>query len=83
MLRISISSLSNRGLNGTINENINKVLVKNNVLGRDGKILHVTTHRFRATVATNLISEGTSVDIAAQLLGQTFDHRALAFVEGH
>ena len=56
---------------GTINENINKVLVKNNVLGRDGKILHVTTHRFRATVATNLISEGTSVDIAAQLLGQT------------
>ena len=56
---------------GTINENINKILVKNNVLGRDGKVLHVTTHRFRATVATNLISEGTSVDIAAQLLGQT------------
>lgn len=56
---------------GTINENINKVLVKNNVLGRDGKILHITTHRFRATVATNLISEGTSVDVAAQLLGQT------------
>lgn len=55
----------------TVNRNINKVLVKNNVLGRDGKILHVTTHRFRATVATNLISEGTSVDIAAQLLGQT------------
>lgn len=56
---------------GTINNNINKVLVKNNILGRDGKILHVTTHRFRATVATNLISEGVSVDVAAQLLGQT------------
>lgn len=57
--------------NGTLNDNINKVLTKNNVLGRDGKILHVTTHRFRATVATNLISEGVSVDVAAQLLGQT------------
>lgn len=55
----------------TVNENINKVLVKNNVLGRDGKTLHITTHRFRATVATNLISEGVSVDMAAQLLGQT------------
>ena len=57
--------------NGTLNDNINKDLTKNNVLGRDGKILHVTTHRFRATVATNLISEGVSVDVAAQLLGQT------------
>lgn len=55
----------------TMNKNINRVLVKNNVLGRDGKILHCTTHRFRATVATNLISEGISVDVAAQLLGQT------------
>lgn len=55
----------------TINRHIKKVLEKNNVLGRDGKILHVTTHRFRATVATNLISEGVNVDVAAQLLGQT------------
>lgn len=54
-----------------INRNINKLLIKNNICGSDGKILHVTTHQFRATVATNLISTGTPVDIAAQLLGQS------------
>ena len=55
----------------TMNENIKKALIKANVLGRDGKILHCTTHQFRSTLATNLISEGVAVNVAAQLLGQT------------
>lgn len=55
----------------TFNNNINKLLIEHNILGRDGNILHVTTHRFRATVATNLISSGVEVDVAAQLLGQS------------
>lgn len=64
----------------TLNDNINKALVQKNILGRDGKILRCTTHRFRATLATNLISEGVAVDISMQLLGHTstggFSHYA-------
>lgn len=56
---------------GTLNENINKALLESEVKGRDGKILRCTSHQFRATLATNLISEGVAVNIAAQLLGQS------------
>lgn len=56
---------------GSFNDAINYVLLRENVLGRDGKPLHVTSHQFRATVATNLVSTGTPVDLAAQMLGQS------------
>ena len=55
----------------SMNDNIQKALIKGNVKGRDGKILHCTTHQFRATLATNLISEGVAVKVASELLGQT------------
>lgn len=66
--------------NGVFNNYVNQVLAKNNVLGRDGKILHVTSHQFRATVATGLASSGVDPNEAASILGQksinTYSHYA-------
>ena len=59
---------------GTVNEHINRALKEINFKGRNGKILHCTTHQFRATFATTLVSEGEAVTVAAQLLG----HRTLS-----
>ena len=54
----------------TLNQNINKALILNNVLDRDGKPLHCNTHRFRATLATNLLNSGYDVETTGKLLGQ-------------
>ena len=57
-----------------INNNLNMALKENNIKGRDGKILHCTTHMFRATFATKLISNGKEPELVAKLLGQTTLH---------
>ena len=40
------------------------------ILDRDGKPLHCNTHRFRATLATNLLNSGYDVETTGKLLGQ-------------
>lgn len=57
-----------------INNNLKKVIEKNNIKGRDGKLLHCTPHMFRATLATKLISNGKDPDLVAKLLGQSTLH---------
>lgn len=55
---------------GTLSKNITKVLIENNVLDRNGQPLHCNTHRFRATLATNLLKSGYDVESVGKLLGQ-------------
>lgn len=55
----------------SFNDAIDSVLKKNNVLDRNNEPLHITSHRFRATVATNLVFSGVELDVATQLLGHT------------
>lgn len=59
---------------GVINNNLNLALKKNNIKGRDGKILHCTPHMFRSTFATKLISNGKAPELVAKLLGQSTLH---------
>lgn len=55
----------------TINRNLRKIIIENNIKGRDGKLLHCTTHMFRATLATKLVSSGKDPELVAKLLGQS------------
>ncbi len=57
-----------------INDNLKRVIEKNNIRGRDGNLLHCTPHMFRATLATKLISNGKEPDLVAKLLGQSTLH---------
>lgn len=54
-----------------LNTNLRKVIFENDIRDSSGELLHVTTHMFRATVGTNLISAGLDPESAAKLLGQT------------
>lgn len=56
---------------GTINKTLKKVIIENNIKGRDGELLHVTTHMFRATLSTKLMSAGKDPKLVAKLLGQS------------
>lgn len=56
---------------GSVNKNLQKVIIENNIKGRDGKLLHCTTHMFRATLATKLVSSGKDPELVAKLLGQS------------
>lgn len=55
----------------TINRNLKKVIIENDIKGRDGKPLRCTTHMFRATLATKLVSSGKDPELVAKLLGQS------------
>lgn len=50
---------------------INKVFYEHQVKDKDGKLLRFQTHRFRATVATNLINAGYGAKETAKLLGHS------------
>lgn len=50
---------------------INKVFYEHEVKDKDGKLLRFQTHRFRATVATNLINAGYGAKETAKLLGHS------------
>lgn len=50
---------------------INKVFYEHGVKNKDGKLLRFQTHRFRATVATNLINAGYGAKETAKLLGHS------------
>ena len=56
---------------GTINRFLKKTIIDNNIKGRDGNLLHVTTHMFRATLSTKLMSAGKDPKLVAKLLGQS------------
>ena len=56
---------------GTINKSIQKAIIENDIKGRDGELLHVTTHMFRATLSTKLMSAGKDPKLVAKLLGQS------------
>lgn len=55
----------------TINKALKKAVIENDIRGRDGKLLNVTTHMFRATLATKLLSSGKEPELVAKLLGQS------------
>lgn len=48
---------------------IKAVIIKENILGSNGKLLEFGTHKFRATKATNLINMGEDPKVAADMLG--------------
>lgn len=52
-------------------QRINKVFFDHEVKDKDGKLLRFQTHRFRATVATNLINAGYGAKETAKLLGHS------------
>lgn len=54
-----------------LNDNLKRAIFENDIRDSSGELLHVTTHMFRATVGTNLISAGLDPESAAKLLGQT------------
>lgn len=54
-----------------LNAHLKKAIIENDIRDSSGELLHVTTHMFRATVGTNLISAGLDPESAAKLLGQT------------
>lgn len=54
-----------------LNDNLKRAIIENDIRDSSGELLHVTTHMFRATVGTNLISAGLDPESAAKLLGQT------------
>lgn len=54
-----------------VNKAIKKAIIENDIKGRDGKLLNVTTHMFRATLATKLLSTGKEPELVAKLLGQS------------
>lgn len=54
-----------------LNDNLKRAILENDIRDSSGELLYVTTHMFRATVGTNLISAGLDPESAAKLLGQT------------
>ena len=52
-------------------QRINKVFYEHGVKDKDGNLLRFKTHRFRATVATNLINAGYGAKETAKLLGHS------------
>ena len=52
-------------------QRINKIFYKYKVKDKDGNLLRFQTHRFRATVATNLINSGYGAKETAKLLGHS------------
>ena len=62
---------SGRPINqGELNRVINTYIINNNIKDRDGKLLHCNTHRFRSTLACNLMNSGYDVESTGKLLGQ-------------
>ncbi len=53
----------------TFVKNIKTVIIEENILGSNGKLLEFGTHKFRATKATNLINMGEDPRVAADMLG--------------
>lgn len=51
-------------------QNLNRVLIEENVLDRDGLPIHCNTHRFRSTFATSIMQAGGDKRATAQMLGQ-------------
>lgn len=52
-------------------QRINKIFFEHEVKDKDSKLLRFQTHRFRATVATNLINSGYGAKETAKLLGHS------------
>ena len=58
-----------------------KTIKENNILDRDGNILHFGTHRFRATFGTNLFKENYDATTVQQLLGQKSSNSLTYYVD--
>lgn len=56
--------------NDVITKNINKQIYQNNILDRNGKLLHFNTHKLRSTMAVNLFREGFKPEAVIKILGQ-------------
>lgn len=52
-----------------INKALANYIIKNNIRDHDGNILHCNMHRFRSTIATNLLNSGYDVKSTGKLLG--------------
>lgn len=44
---------------------------KHNILGTDGKLYNITSHQFRRTLGTDMLSNGISLNVVQQVLGHT------------
>lgn len=68
---VFLSINENRIDHSNLSRRINKVFYEKNVLNKDGKLLRFTTHKFRATFATNLINAGYGAEQTSQMLGHS------------
>lgn len=67
---IFISDRNNVVTQSALHKAVNLALVKYQVKDRNGNILHCNSHRFRSTLATNLLNSGYDVETTGKLLGQ-------------
>lgn len=59
-------------LNNFIFKNwLNKFIERNNILDSNGKLYHITSHQFRRTLGTDMLSKGINLNVIQEVLGHS------------
>lgn len=56
---------------GTISRWFNSFIIRNNIFDANGELYNLTSHQFRRTLGTDMISKGTNINVIQQVLGHT------------
>lgn len=56
---------------GTIESWFDDFIKHNNILDADGELYNLTSHQFRRTLGTDMLSKGTNINIIQQVLGHS------------
>lgn len=55
----------------TISNWFNSFIKRNNIFDANGELYNLTSHQFRRTLGTDMISKGTNINVIQQVLGHT------------